>query len=97
MKLTHDIQSLSVFKRDTAKFMRQLKKSKRPLILTVNGKASMVVYDAESYERFAGERDRYEAIEGIRQGLEDFEAGRVTEAEDFFREFEEKFGISDDE
>jgi prevent-host-death family protein len=97
MRLTHDIQSLSVFKRDTAKFMRQIKKSKRPLVLTVNGKPSMVVYDAESYEKFTRERDRYEAIEGIRRGLEDFEAGRVTEAEEFFKEFEAKYGISDDE
>ena len=97
MKLTRDIQSLSVFKRDTSKFMRQLKKTKEPIVLTVNGNAEMVVHDAESYEKFARERDRYEAIEGIRRGLEDFEAGRVTESEDFFKEFEAKYGISDDE
>ena len=53
MKLTRDIQSLSVFKRDTAKFMRQLKKTKEPIILTVNGKAEMVLLDAESYDYFA--------------------------------------------
>ena len=97
MNLTEDIQSLSVFKRDTAKCMRRMKKSKRPMVLTVNGKPALVVHDAASYENFARERDRYEAIEGIRRGLEDVEAGRVTEAEEFFREFEAKYGISDDE
>lgn len=97
MKLTRDIQSLSVFKRDTAKFMRQIKRTGKPIVLTVNGNAEMVIHDAASYEKFARERDRYEAIEGIRRGLEDFEAGRVTEAEDFFKEFEAKYGISDAE
>ena len=97
MNLTEDIQSLSVFKRDTAKCLRRIKKTKRPMVLTVNGKPAMVVYDAASYEKFARERDRYEAIEGIRRGLEDVEAGRVTEAEEFFREFEARYGISDDE
>ena len=97
MNLTEDIQSLSVFKRDTAKCLRRIKKSKRPMVLTVNGKPAMVVYDAASYAKFARERDKYEAIEGIRRGLEDVEAGRVTEAEAFFTEFEAKYGISDDE
>ncbi|MBE7515710.1 MAG: type II toxin-antitoxin system Phd/YefM family antitoxin [Chloracidobacterium sp.] len=97
MNLTEDIQSLSVFKRDTAKFMRRMKKTQRPMVLTVNGKPALVVHDAVSYEKFARERDRLEAIEGIRRGLEDVEAGRVQEAEEFFREFEAKYGIADNE
>jgi hypothetical protein len=47
MKLTRDIQSLSTFKRDTAKLDRQLKKTRQPVVLTVNGKAELVVQDAE--------------------------------------------------
>ena len=43
MKLTRDIHSLSTFKRDTAKLVRQMKKTKAPVILTVNGKAELVV------------------------------------------------------
>ena len=43
MKLTRDIQSLSTFKRDTAKVVRQLKKTGQPVVLTVNGKAELVV------------------------------------------------------
>lgn len=96
MKLTRDIQSLSVFKRDTSKFMRQMKKTKEPIVLTVNGKAEMVVHDAESYEDYLREKDRQEAIAGIRRGMADVKAGRVTEAEVFFKEFEEKYGIPSD-
>lgn len=94
MKLSRDIQSLSVFKRDTAKFRRQLKKTKEPIILTVNGKADMVVIDAESYEEFLVEKDRLDMIASINRGIDDMRAGRTKPAEQVFREFEEKYGIS---
>src|SRR5690349_15818551 len=48
MKLARDIMSLSTFKRDSNKVMRQMKKTKEPVVLTVNGKAAVVVQDAES-------------------------------------------------
>ena len=51
MKLTRDIQSLSTFKRDTAKIVRQLKKTGQPVVLTVNGKSELVVQDAASYQK----------------------------------------------
>ena len=70
MKLTRDIQSLSTFKRDTAKVVRQLKKTGQPVVLTVNGKAELVVQDAESYQKLLEVKDRMEAIEGIKRGLE---------------------------
>jgi hypothetical protein len=31
--------------------MKQLKKSKRPVVLTVKGKAAAIVQDAEAYQR----------------------------------------------
>lgn len=96
MKFSRDIQSLSVFKRDTAKFRRQLKKTKQPIVLTVNGKADMVVIDAEGYEEYLREKDRLETITGVRRGIEDMKAGRVRDAEDVFRELEAKFNIPSD-
>ncbi len=38
-------------------------------------------------------RDFIECVLGIRRGLDDMKAGRVTSAEQVFWEFEEKFGI----
>lgn len=96
MKITRDIQSLSVFKRDTSKFMRQMKKTGQPIVLTVNGKAEMVVLDAESYD-FLRQKDRDQAIEGIRRGREDVKAGRVRDAEEFFDEMFTKYDIPWDE
>src|SRR6185503_2017935 len=87
MKLTRDIQSLSTFKRDTAKIVRQLKKTGQPVVLTVNGKAELVVQDAESYQKLLEAQDRIEAIEGIRRGLESMKRNAGKPAEKFFREF----------
>jgi prevent-host-death family protein len=76
MKLTRDIQSLSTFKRDTAKIVRQLKKTGQPVVLTVNGKAELVVQDAESYQKLLEMQDRMEAIEGIKRGFESMKRKR---------------------
>ena len=51
LDITKDIQSLTTFRRRPGDFMRQMKKSKRPVVLTVRGKAAAVVQDAESYQR----------------------------------------------
>jgi prevent-host-death family protein len=97
MKLSRDIQSLSVFKRDSSKFMRQLKRTKQPIVLTVNGKASMVVQDAESYEELLRAKEKMDALEGIQRGLADVKAGRLIPSETFFEEFFAKYDISNDE
>ena len=92
MKLSRDIQSLSVFKRDTAKFLKQMKKTGQPIVLTVNGKAAAVVLDPDEYE-YLREKDRRETVAAVKRGIADAEAGRVTDAETFFKEFEKKHGI----
>src|SRR5256885_901588 len=97
MKFTRDIQSLSVFKRDSSKFLKQIKKTGQPIVLTVNGKAAAVVHDPDSYQEYLRDKDRQEAIEGIRRGRADFKAGRARSADDVFRDLFERFGIPDTE
>jgi prevent-host-death family protein len=96
MKLSRDIQSLSTFKRDTAKFLRQMKKTKAPVVLTVNGKAELVVQDADSYQELLEAKDRIEAIEGIKRGLESLRRKAGKPAEKFFQEFFSEQGIPED-
>lgn len=93
MKLSRDIQSLSVFKRDSSKFLKQIRKTREPLVLTVNGKAAAVVLDPDSYEGYLREKDWQDTMISLRRAREDVKAGRVQDAEDFFREFEERHGI----
>jgi PHD/YefM family antitoxin component YafN of YafNO toxin-antitoxin module len=71
--VAEDIHSLTAFKRQTAKFARLLKKNQRPLILTVEGKARFVVFDARAYEAW---KDRMETIEAVNEALAEEGEGR---------------------
>jgi prevent-host-death family protein len=93
LDITKDIQSLTSFRRRSGDFMKQLRKSKRPVVLTVNGKAAAVVQDAAAYQRLLDIAARADADEGIRQGLEDARKGRLRPARKFFDEFEAAHGI----
>ena len=74
--------------------MKQLKKTKRPLVSTERGQAAAVAQDAEAYQRLLDIAAQADSDEGIRQGLEDAERGRVRPARAFFAEFEAANGIS---
>jgi len=94
LDITKDIQSLTTFRRRSGDFMKQLKKTKRPVVLTVKGKAQAVVQDAEAYQRLLDIAALADPREGIRQGLEESRQGLAQDAEEFFAEFETAHGIS---
>ena len=91
--ITNDIQSLTTFRRRSGDFMKQLKKNKRPVVLTVKGKAAAVVQDAAAYQRLLDIAAHADVKEGIRQGLEDAKKGRVRPAREFFDKFHAEHGI----
>ncbi len=93
LDITEDIQSLTTFRRRPGDFMKQLRKSKRPIVLTVKGRAAAVVQDAEAYQRLLDIAAKADAIEGIRQGLEDVRSGKSRPIREFFAEFRTKRGI----
>lgn len=88
-----DIQAMTIFRRNPGKFMKHLKKTRKPLILTINGKAEAVVQDAGAYQRLLDIAARVDAAEGIRQGLEDVKAGRVVPAREALQAFRRKHAI----
>ncbi len=81
-----DIESLTAFKRNTTEYVKKIKKSGNPLVLTVNGKAEIIVQDAESYQRMIELLDRAEAIESVREGLESVKQGKTMSLEKFDKE-----------
>jgi prevent-host-death family protein len=93
MDITQDIQALTTFRNNSAAFLQKLKKTKRPLVLTVNGKAAAVVQDAEAYQRLLDIAARADAEEGIRQGLEDVAKGRTRPVREFIDSFRRDHGI----
>ncbi len=74
--LSEDIQPLTDFKRQTAAFAKRLKKTGQPLVLTINGKAELVVQDVKSYQKLCDLIEQAEAIAGIQKRLESFARGR---------------------
>jgi prevent-host-death family protein len=91
--ISKDIQSLTSFRRKPSAFMKRLKKTKRPVVLTVNGKAEAVVQDAESYQRLLDIAAHSDVFEAIRQGLDDEAHGRVRPARQVFEETRRRNGI----
>ena len=85
-----DIYTVTEFSRKPAEHIKRLSESKRPEILTVNGKAAVVVQDAATYEKMAQLADYAESIQNIRQAMS--EQGRSLD--EFTAEFEAKHGIS---
>ena len=93
LDITSDIQSLTTFRRRSSDFLKQLKKSKRPVVLTVKGKAAAVVQDAAAYQRLLDIAAFADAEEGIRQGLDDVVQGRTRPTREAFDTIRRKHGI----
>jgi prevent-host-death family protein len=92
--ITKDIQPLTTFRNNSVKFMKRLKKTRRPIILTVNGKPEAVVQSAAEYQRLLDIAASADVNEGIRQGLEDMREGRTRPADEVFEEMRRKYAIS---
>ena len=69
MDLQRDIHPLTDFKRSTPEFLALLKSTGQPVILTINGKAEIVVQDARSYQRLLDLAERLETIEAVKEGI----------------------------
>lgn len=98
MNIVRDIQSLSDFKQNASKLIKQVQETKEPIVLTVNGKPAVVVQDAESFQSLLDERERAETSAVLRKRLKDVEDGvPMRTAEEFFAEFSDKYGIQFDD
>jgi prevent-host-death family protein len=83
--VSQDIHSLTTFKRGSAGLIRRMKKTGRPLVLTVKGKAEAVVMDAAAYQRLA---ENWDAVEGIRRGLIEAKKGMGRSVDEVFDSIE---------
>lgn len=90
MNLSQDIQSLTDFKRNTPEFLRHLKQTGNPVVLTINGKAELVVQDAASYQRLFDLAERLETIQAVKEGLVSAERGEGRPIDDVFDALEKE-------
>ena len=84
-----DIRSVSDFQRNAKTHVARLKRSKSPMVLTVNGSAAIVVQDAGTYQQLVDRLEELEeqqrVIAAIDEGLEDVKQGRVYRARDVLK------------
>jgi prevent-host-death family protein len=92
--ITQDIQPLTTFRNNSVKMMKQLKKTGRPIILTVNGKPEATILSAQEYQRLVDIAAQGSVEEAIRQGRADVTAGRTLPVEEAFAKFRKKHGLS---
>jgi PHD/YefM family antitoxin component YafN of YafNO toxin-antitoxin module len=93
LDLSRDIHSLTDFKKNTSEFIEQLKRTGEPIVLTINGRAELVVQDTGAYQKLREVAEEAQVLEGIRQGLEDMEAGRTVSLDDFKKHVRTKHGF----
>lgn len=87
-----NIHSLTDFKRNAKDFVERIKATKAPLVLTVNGKAEIVVQDAETFQAMTERMQKNEAelkhlkLEALRGdlsvGIEQIKAGAYSDYDD---------------
>jgi prevent-host-death family protein len=86
INVTQDIHSMTTFKRNSSGLMKRIKKTGRPLVLTVKGKAAAVVLDAAAYQDVA---DHLDAVARIRRGLAQAKMGFGRTVDEVFDELEQ--------
>lgn len=89
--LTDDIRSVTDLKRHTKSVLDQAHQTRRPVILTVNGKADAVLLDAKTYELHLSAANLAKLL---RPAQEDVAKGRTRPAKAFLKEFKRAHKIS---
>lgn len=71
-----EVRSVTEFQRNLKDYVGRLKKKKAPLVLTVNGRAELVVQDAESYQALLDRLEDAETMAAVREGMEQIKRGQ---------------------
>jgi prevent-host-death family protein len=93
MNISRDILSLTEFKRNTGELVKQMKETGSPLVLTVNGRAELVVLDAENYQALLDQVEHSETVKAVRESMAAFERGEGRPARAALEELRAKHDI----
>ena len=88
-----EVRSVTEFQRNIKDYVGRLKENKTPLVLTVNGRAELVVQDAESYQIMLERLERAETLAALRRGREDADKGRMMPLADAAKKLRAKHGL----
>lgn len=79
LSISQNIVSLSEFKKMTSKLLHDVQQSRRPLVITQNGKAAAVLVSPADFD-LLNERARF--MDAVQKGIADIQHGRIYPDED---------------
>ena len=88
-----DTHSLTDFNRNTREHVERLKASGKPEVLTVNGKAELVVQDAASYQDLLIKAEFADAVKAIRAGMKAHAEGNGKSMRKVLEEIAKEVGL----
>jgi prevent-host-death family protein len=89
--ISEDIRPITDLKKYTRELIDQVRRTGRPLILTVNGRADAVLLDAKTYEKHLKASNLARLLA---EGEADIAAGRTRPIRTFLREFKNAHKVS---
>jgi prevent-host-death family protein len=93
LDINRDIHPLTDFKRKTPEFLKLLRETGEPVVLTINGKAELVVQDARSYQRLRELAERLQTIEAVQESLATMKRGEGRPLDEVFGELEKRLAV----
>ena len=88
IQLEQDIQPLSTFRSKISFYVNKVKETKRPLIITQNGKSSAILLDVAEYQSMV---DKIEVIEDIKLAEEQIALGKGISHSKVIKKFTKRF------
>ena len=88
-----EVRSVTEFQRNVKQYVSRLKRRRTPLVLTVNGRAELVVQDAASYQELLDRIERAETVAAIKQAMGQFDRGEGRPARAALDELRERHGV----
>lgn len=88
---SRDIQPVSEFRANAAKFIEQVRETKKPLVISQHGRGAAVLVDYDVYHDLL---DELEVRRALAQSEADRRAGKVGRPnEEVMQELRERFGL----
>lgn len=81
---SEDIRSVTDLKRKTKEILNQVHRTRRPVVLTVNGRADAVLMDTKTYEKHLQASNLARLLA---KAEEDIAGGRTRSMRSFLKEF----------
>ena len=88
LRISEDIITLSDFKNHASNVLSRIQSSKRPIVITQNGKATAVLITPAEYDQLS-EQSRF--VSAVNPGLDDVNNDRIYTEEEMDKVLDEAF------